>query len=80
MNDDERRWLEECFRSVRDDIAGVNRRLDALNGSVRAHGETLVRHEQAIGIIRWIAGGIGAALVGLGATVYLPRLLALLVR
>lgn len=79
MNDDERRWLEECFRGVREDIAGVSRRLDVLNGSVKDHGIVLVRHEEALVLVRWLAAAVAVALIGLAVDL-LPRLVALAVR
>jgi len=75
MNDDERRWLEECFRGVREDIAGVNRRLDVLNGSVRKHETTLAEHSQSLRLVYWLAGAVAVSLIGL-AFDWLPRILA----
>ncbi len=79
MNDDERRWLEDRFEDLKGGIAGVNKRLDTLNGSVKADHDTVVRHEQSLGLVRWLAAAVVVSLIGLGAEL-LPKLLALAVK
>lgn len=76
MNDDERRWLDERFNRISDDLSGIKTRLEKLNGMVRSHETQLVEHTQMLKIVRWLAGAMVIALIGIIAD-SLPKLIAL---